>query len=625
MSQQSKKIQYLNKDFNALKQRLLEFAETYYPDTYTDFNEASPGLMLIEMASYVGDVLNFYTENQIQENFLQYAKQRNNLLTLAYNYGYKPKVTRASTVDLEIYQVVPSTDERGFVEPNFNYALQIEDGAQVRDTSNTDIFFYLNNDIDFTISGSSNPTDISVYSVDDDNLPAFYLLKKSSKASAGKVVTKEFNFGTAERFATVEIDDTNIIRVIKVTDSENERWYEVPYLAQETIFEEVENVATNDPNLSQYNDTVPYLLKIKKVPQRFVSRFKSDNTLQLQFGPGVSDNPDEVIIPNPDEVGLGLPYGQDKLTTAWDPSNFLYTQTYGLSPANTTLNVEYVVGGGAASNVAANTLTTFHTGSISLYGNNLNGNLAATVLESLAFNNPGPASGGGAGDTNEQIRQNALSSYPTQLRTVTREDYIIRCYSLPSRFGTISKAYIVPEDTIKTNFSNDNMYNSNISNMSLYVLSENNDSTLTTANQALKQNLETFLSEYRMLTDAVNIKDAFIINLGVNFEIIPRPNFSTTSVINGCLQQLKEYFVTSKWQINQPILIRDIYTLLDKVEGVQTVEDVEIINKVGDGYSEFAYDIKGATIKQILYPSLDPSIFEIKYPDIDLQGRIVSL
>lgn len=625
MSQQSKKIQYLNKDFDALKQRLIEFAETYYPDTYTDFNEASPGLMLIEMASYVGDVLNFYTENQIQENFLQYAKQRNNLLTLAYNYGYKPKVTRAATVDLDIYQIVPSTDEKGYVEPNFNYALQIEDGAQIRDTSNTDIFFYLNKDVDFTISGSSNPTDISVYSVDDDNLPAFYLLKKSAKASAGKVINKTFDFGIAERFATVEIDDTNIIRIIKVTDSENTRWYEVPYLAQETIFEEVENVATNDPNLSQYNNTVPYLLKIKKVPQRFVSRFKSDNTLQLQFGPGVSDNPDEVIIPNPDEVGLGLPYGQDKLTTAWDPSNFLYTQTYGLAPANTTLNVEYVVGGGAASNVSANTLTTLHTGSISLYGNNLNGNLSTTVLESLAFNNPGPASGGGAGDTNEQIRQNALSSYPTQLRTVTREDYIVRCYSLPSRYGVISKAYIVPEDNIKTNFSNDNMYNNNISNMSLYILSENTTGTLTTANQALKQNLETFLSEYRMLTDAVNIKDAFIINLGVNFEIVPRPNFSTTSVINRCLQTLKDYFVTSKWQINQPILIRDLYTLLDKVEGVQTVEDIEIINKVGDGYSEYAYDIAGATIKQILYPSLDPSIFEIKYPDIDLQGRIVSL
>jgi len=625
MSQQSKKIQYLNKDFDALKQRLIEFAETYYPDTYTDFNEASPGLMLIEMASYVGDVLNFYTENQIQENFLQYAKQRNNLLTLAYNYGYRPKVTRASTVSLDVYQVVPSTDVNGFVEPNFNYALQIEDGAQVRATDNTDIFFYLNKNVDFTISGSNDPTNISVYSLDSDNLPAFYLLKKQALASAGKVKTQTFDFGTAERFATVEIDDTNIIRIIKVTDSENTRWYEVPYLAQETIFDEVENIATNDPNLSQYNETVPYLLKIKKVPQRFVSRFRSDNTLQLQFGPGVSDNPDEVIIPNPDEVGLGLPYGQDKLTTAWDPSNFLYTQTYGLSPSNTTLTVEYVVGGGAASNVSSNKLTTFHTGSISLYGNNLNGTLSTAVLESLAFNNPGPASGGGAGDTNEQIRQNALASYPTQLRTVTREDYIIRCYSLPSRYGKISKAYIVPEDNIKTNFRNDNIYNNNYSNMALYILSEDTTGTLSTANPALKQNLETFLSEYRMLTDAVNIKDAFIINIGVNFEIIPRPDYSTTSVINRCLQALKDYFNINKWQINQPILIRDVYTLLDKVEGVQTVENVEFINKYGENYSQFAYDMNAATIKQVIYPSLDPSIFEVKYPNTDLQGRIVSL
>lgn len=625
MSQPSKKIQYLNKDFDALKQRMIEFAETYYPDTYTDFNEASPGLMLMEMASYVGDVLNFYTENQIQENFLQYAKQRNNLLTLAYNYGYNPKVTRASTVDVDVYQVVPSTDAQGFIEPDFNYALQIEEGAQIRSQDQTDIYFYLNSNIDFTLSGSFDPTDISVYSVDNDNLPSFYLLKKSVIASAGKVVNQEFDFGIAERFNTIKISNSNIIRIIKVTDSEDTRWYEVPYLAQESLFDEVENVATNDPNLSQYNSTVPYLLKIKKVPQRFVSRFRDDNTLELQFGPGVSSNPDEVIIPNPDEVGLGLPYGQDKLTTAWDPSNFQYTQTYGLAPANTTLNVEYVIGGGAASNIPSNTLNTFHTGSVSIYGNSLNPTISSAVLDSLAFNNPGPASGGGAGDTNEQIRQNALSSYPTQLRTVTREDYIIRCYSLPSRFGKISKAYIVPEDNIKPNFRNDNIFSQNFSNMSLYILSEQQDGTLSTSNDALKQNLETFLSEYRMLTDAVNIKDAFIINIGVNFEIIPRPNVSTTSTINLCLQELKKYFNRDSWQINQPIFIRDIYTLLDKVEGVQTVESVEFVNKVNGNYSPFAYDMNGATIKQIIYPSLDPSIFEVKFPDLDLQGRITTL
>lgn len=625
MSQPSKKIQYLNKDFDALKQRMIEFAETYYPDTYTDFNEASPGLMLMEMASYVGDVLNFYTENQIQENFLQYAKQRNNLLTLAYNYGYNPKVTRASTVDVDIFQIVPSTDAQGFIEPDFNYALQIEEGAQIRSQDQTDIYFYLNSNIDFTLSGSFDPTDISVYSVDDDNLPSFYLLKKSVIASAGKVVNQEFEFGLAERFNTVKISNSNIIRIIKVTDSEDTRWYEVPYLAQESLFDEVENVATNDPNLSQYNNTVPYLLKIKKVPQRFVSRFRDDNTLELQFGPGVSSNPDEVIIPNPDEVGLGLPYGQDKLTTAWDPSNFQYTQTYGLAPANTTLNVEYVIGGGAASNIPSNTLNTFHTGSVALYGNSLDATISSAVLDSLAFNNPGPASGGGAGDTNEQIRQNALSAYPTQLRTVTREDYIIRCYSLPSRFGKISKAYIVPEDNIKPNFRNDNIFSQNFSNMSLYILSEQQDKTLSISNDALKQNLETFLSEYRMLTDAVNIKDAFIINIGVNFEIIPRPNVSTTATINLCLQELKKYFNRDSWQINQPIFVRDIYTLLDKVEGVQTVENVEFVNKVNGNYSQFAYDMNGATIKQIIYPSLDPSIFEVKFPDLDLQGRITTL
>jgi hypothetical protein len=372
---------------------------------------------------------------------------------------------------------------------------------------------------------------------------------------------------------------------------------------------------------------VPYLLKLKKVPRRFISRFKTNNTLELQFGPGISSGADEEIIPNFDNIGLGLPYGVDKMTTAFDPSNFLYTQTYGLAPSNTVLNITYLKGGGAISNTPSNTLTKKIAGNVSFNGSGLDPTLSNLILNSLAFDNEIAASGGGDGDTNEDLRLNTLATYPTQLRAITKEDYIIRSLSLPSKYGVVSKAYINQDLSIQNNFSTDLIATENPNAISLYILSKDINNTLSQSNLALKQNLKTYLSQYRMITDAINIKDAFIINIGINFDIITRPNFNNKLVINNCILALQNYFNTDKWQINQPIIIPNIYTLLDKIEGVQTVENIEFINKSGisNGYSQYSYDIKGATINNVLYPSLDPSIFEIKFPEIDIQGRVVTL
>ena len=620
---ESKQIQYLNKDFDGFKQKLLEFAQIYYPETYNDFSDTSAGLMLIEMASYVGDVLSFYGDNQVQENYIEFARQRNNLLSLAYTHGYFPQITTAATTNIDIFQLVPSSTETGRVRPDYNYAMIISNGPQIQSTNDSSVFFYIEDSINFTTSASFDPTTVSVYSVDNSNNPNFYLLKKSRTATAGKLKSTTFTFTTPQKFQTIEIQDTDIIEIVKVTDSDGNRWYEVPYLAQETIFDPVTNIAANDPTLTQYNETTPYLLKTKKVPRRFVKRFKSNNTLEIQFGPGVSSNPDEVITPNPENIGLGLPYGTDKLTTAWDPANFTYTKTYGLAPSNTTLTIEYLVGGGASSNVDVGSLTIFSSGSTSFFGSGLDSTLQTTVSSSLAFSNPTAATGGGDGDTNEDIRRKTIAQYPTQLRTVTKDDYAIRSLSLPSKYGKISKVYVTQDD-IGKNQSQEERYDTNA--LALYILSQNNVNDLVKADPALKQNLITFLSEYRMLTDAIRVKDAFIINIGLNFDVILLPNYNAQTVLNACVNALKDYFDIDKWQINQPILINNVRNVIDNVDGVQTVKKLEFINKVGesDGYSKLAYDIKGATINEILYPSLDPSVFEIKYPDTDIQGRVVT-
>jgi hypothetical protein len=262
-------------------------------------------------------------------------------------------------------------------------------------------------------------------------------------------------------------------------------------LAQETIFDPTTNIAQNDPELFQYNDTTPYLLKIKKVPRRFIKRFKTNNSLEIQFGPGVSSDPDQVITPNSDNVGLGLPYGTDKLTTAWDPANFLYTNTYGLAPSNTTLTVEYLTGGGATSNVTAQSLTILSSGNVTFFGDNLDPTLQSTVRNSLAFTNNKPAVGGGDGDTNEDIRRKAIAQYPSQLRTVTKDDYSIRSLSLPPKFGVVSKVYITQDALTNPNsLTAEDRYDTNA--LSLYVLSKNSANDLTLADPALKQNLTTF-------------------------------------------------------------------------------------------------------------------------------------
>jgi len=620
----SKKISYINKDFDTFKQQLITFARTYYPESYNDFTEASPGMMFIEQASYVGDVLSFYADNQMQENFVQFAKQRKSLLAAAYRGGYAPKVTAASSVVVDVYQILPSTIIFGQTVPDWNYALIIEQGAQLAYVGDPSIKFYIKDKIDFTQSGSNNPTELSVRSLNNLNQPDYYLVKKQAMAVAGELKTVDFSFGAPVKFPTVQISDERIIGIVSTVDSDGNKWSEVPYLAQETIFAPVENTILNDPNLYQYRNQVPYLLKLQKVPRRFVGRYLTDNSLQLQFGAGISNAADEYITPNPENVGIGLPYGVDRMTTAYDPSNFMYTKTYGIAPSNTTLTVTYLAGGGVASNVPSNTLGTFVSGTVAFYGTNLNSTIAATVNQSLVFNNEIAATGGGDGDSDDDLRLNTLASYPTQLRTVTKDDYLVRAVSLDPKYGIVSKAYIT-QDKAVTQDTYAPIENNPFA-LNLYILSRNNINKLEPPTPALKANLKTFLGEYRMLTDAINILDAFIINIGIDFDIVVRPNYNNKAVLNSCLVELNRYFSIDNWQINQPIILANVYTLLDTIEGVQTVQKVNFYNLVGEisGYSKYAYDMKAATINGIIYPSLDPSIFEVKYPTTDIAGRVVN-
>jgi len=613
-------ISYINKDFTELRASLVDYARTYFPTTYNDFSPASPGMMFMEMAAYVGDVLAFYLDNQLQETYLQYARQTNNLYELAYMFGYKPNVTQVATTFVNFYQQVPAIQSGSIYVPDFSYALYIEPNSTVTQNTTNKVPFLIQDPIDFSVSSSGDPTEVTVYEI-SGVIPTKFLLKKTRKAISSTIETAQFQFGAPVQYSTVEINAEKIVGILDIIDSgSGDTWYEVDYLGQEMVYNSIKNTNTNDPNLSQYSGDTPYILKLDKIQRRFVTRFLDSGSLQIQFGAGTANDTDEEIIPNPNNVGIGLPFEQDKLTTAYSPENFLFTKTYGIAPSNTTLVVRYLTGGGAVSNVPANSLTVF-TGTATFLNSNLSPTTANTIFNTLGVTNPIAADGGGDGDSIEEIRQNSSANFASQLRNVTQDDYLVRALSMPANYGVISKAYIEPTKAQSISAGESQ------SVLDLYVLSYNVNNQLTTASTALKQNLTTYLSQYRMVNDSVNIKDAFIINIGVNFSIIILPNYNSNEVLSKCIVALKDYFAIDKWAINQPIILRNIYILLDAIEGVQTVQDITINNLVGEnlGYSKYAYSIPGATAANVIYPSLDPSIFEVKYPNSDIQGRVVNL
>ncbi len=614
----STNINYLNKDFQSSKQALLDFASVYFPKTYSSFSESDPAMMFIEMSAYISDILNFYIDKNVQENFIEYAQNKDSLLNMAYFSGYRPKITSTSTVDLSVYQIVPAKISGSIAEPDYDYCLTIEANAKIRSSSQSSIIFITRDEVDFAHNSIYDPTEISVYEINNyTNQPEYYLFKKKVKAVSGDIKSTDITVYEPEKFFTTTINDTDIVEILSIIDSDGNKWYEVPYLAQDTIVDYVKNDYINSPKTYQDYSNVPYLLKLKKIQRRFVSRYDSDDKLVLEFGSGVTTSVDEEIIPNTNNVGLGLVDGISKNLQAYDPSNFLYTGEYGLAPSYTTLSVRYITGGGLISNVPANDLTEKYEIIVktpSLNIDSLNESLLNYVKKSLAFNNDNSASGGGDGDNIDDIRLKSIASFSTQMRSVNKDDHTIRAYSLPAKFGSIAKVY--------TSNSVDNGLD-----IDMYILSYDSNKRLIKSSDSLKMNLKNYLEQFRIMSDNIRIKDAYYINIGVNFSIMVSPSYNNKEVLSNCLQKIKGYFNIDKWTIGQPILINSIRKELSDVEGVQSVTNIEIVNKYGEskGYSKYGYDIQSATKMEIVYPSKDKAIFEVRYPDMDINGKITTI
>jgi phage-related baseplate assembly protein len=621
----SKDVRYLGRDFDSLKKGLVEFVKNYYPNTYNDFNEASPGMMFLELAAYVGDTLNYYIDSQFKENFLLHATEQRSLMAIASALGYKPKLNTPSSVDLDIFQLLPASGSGNNTVPDLRYGLKIASNMVVRSTSNN-IEFLVPEPVDFSINTVDDSTEVTVYSIDGNGAPNYYLARKTRRAISATTNTTTIQVTGTPKFFKFQLTGNNLIGITSVLDSAGNTWNEVPYLAQDTIFEQVQNTAFNDPDAAVYSAETPYLLKLKRVPRRFITRVVPGG-IEVQFGSGVSSSPDEELLATPENIGLNLPTGKIDFDPSIDPQSPIFTAAYGIAPSNTTLTVTYLTGGGVSSNAPSNTInevTAIDTSPTTLPVNT--GALNASIVNSIAVNNRTAAGGGRGVETVDEIRQNALAQFSSQNRAVTREDYIIRAYAMPNTFGSVAKVYITPDEqaNLATSETLDTVVNPLAMNM--YILGYDVNKNLTTCNRAVKENLKTYLSQYRMLTDSINLRDGFVINIGVDFDIIPLPSYNSNETLLKCIAALKDFFNIDKWQVGQPIILSEIFSTLVNIDGVQTVKSLNVTNLYDStlGYSDIAYSIPVATRNGIIYPSIDPSIFEVKYPDNDIKGRIAT-
>tara|TARA_A100001201_G_scaffold132435_1_gene119008 strand:- start:404 stop:2707 length:2304 start_codon:yes stop_codon:yes gene_type:complete len=438
-------VNYLNKEFNEIKQSLITYAKSYFPNTYRDFNEASPGMMLLEMNAYVGDVMSFYIDQQYREMLLPLAEERRSIINLAKMFGYKVKPIIPAVVDITFTQEVdPDSEDKSKID--YGTAGAFPSGIQVSSTANSQIIFETLDVVDFTVSGSNDTDASNITSTDANGLVTKYTISRNVRAVSGETKTKTFDVGAPTKFLKLTLPDTNVIDIISCVDSNNNKWYEVDYLAQDKVPIETHYTNDNDRDNAYTNESgelvvtdvaVPYSLSYIQTNKRFTRETNVDNTTSLIFGNGILKNGTSITSDFLDleQAGIVIPGQTGDISSELDPLLGDEYSTLGETPIQTTMTITYRVGGGINANVAANTLTSFTSPTAA----------SGTGTLSTATNNR-PATGGQDEETVDEIREKAKAHFSTQNRCVTKEDYEARILNIPSKFGAISKAYVSREN-----------------------------------------------------------------------------------------------------------------------------------------------------------------------------------
>jgi len=720
-------INYINKDFTSLKNSLIQYAKSYFPNSYRDFNETSPGMMLIEMSAYVGDTLSFYIDQQYREMMLPLAEERRNVINMAKMLGYKTKSIVPAYVDLSFTQIVDADSNDPSI-PDWGQASSFAKGVKVTANSDSEIIFETLEEVDFTISGSSseiNSTNPTTGIVEE------WKLTRKARAISGETKTKTFDIGIPSKFKKIILSDTNVIEIISITDLNGNRWHEVDYLAQDKIPIEthysVDNNRSNNSGIDYDGNLlslqVPYSLEYIQTNKRFITEINDNDTTSIIFGNGILNNGSSLAgsFINLEQSGITIPGYTSTFNDYIDPLLGDEYASLGETPANTTLTVTYRAGGGITSNVPSNDLTTI-SGTPSV----ISGQSAGTIN---SVTNTLPAIGGRGKDTVDEIRQKAMAFFSTQNRCVTKEDYEARILSLPSKFGNIAKVYVnrtSPQQLfsdISQISGGEDIYNCSVDNsgftslfacedfcrvgggagddgsctitsnsvvdftefqtlygvgeetpsIEVYILAYDNNKNLigdprtggdysppsdgTSVPILLAQNIKKHLDPFKVITDFIQIKDGYVINFGVLFDVVAHKHANKKQVKLQCIQKIIDYFNIDKMQFRQPILIGQLEYELMGVDGIRWVNSVTITQKndynvdgTPEGFSPYLYshsiedsvvsneDDTGGTVGQtgygylydfvdaiednIIFPSADPAVFELKNPKQNIKGVV---
>tara|TARA_Y100000310_G_scaffold305965_1_gene346701 strand:+ start:423 stop:2219 length:1797 start_codon:yes stop_codon:yes gene_type:complete len=597
MSKNNKKlIRYTSRDFNSIKESLVEYARRYYPDTHKDFSEASFGSLMLDTVAYVGDVLSFYLDYQTNESFLDTSIEYNNVVRLGEQAGYRQSLKTNSFGTATLYILAPS-DPNGSA-PDTKYLSVLAKGTKF--TTNAGKIFELVDNVDFAnpdnevVVGTTTPSDGSQTS---------FAVKAYGVVMSGQLKEESVKVGDFKRFLTIPLSDPNISEIVSVIDTEGHEYFEVDYLSQDTIFRSVIN---KDPGT---RTRVPSIVVATSVPRRFIT-FNRTGQIILKFGYGSESSLKKDNVTHPSNVVLQL-HGRDYETdNSFDPSKLLETDKFGIVPANTTLKIVYRANTTEDANTSTKTLTNISDPIYIFKETAVNQSKINFVKNSIEVTNEEPITGDLSLPSIGELKQRINDVFSTQNRAVTAQDYEALIYRMPAKFGSVKRVKLVRDhDSFKRN-------------LNLYVLSENPDGNLESCHQVLKNNIKTWINNYKMINDTIDILDAKVINIGIKFVAVTNYDQEKFEALNAAITAIQGMF-TTKLDIAQPIYITKIYDILNELEEIVDVTDAQIIHKSGGLYSDYSFNINHyiSADGRILYAP-ENIVYELKYPHIDIVGTI---
>lgn len=591
-------INYTSRDFQSIKTDLLEYTKRYYPDTYKDFREASFGSLMLDTVSYVGDILSFYLDYQVNESFLNTATEQENVIRLARQFGYKYQ-SRSSTFGVATFFIlIPAT---AYGTPDLTYAPILEKGSTFSSTNGET--YSLIDDVNF--SDASNPIVVARVNA-STGIATNYAIKAYGNVVSGQIKRSTFTINEFKKFRKLSLDSPNVVEIISVSDSEGHEYYEVENLSQDVIYKDIKNTGENQ-------DLVKNVLKVVPVPRRFTVEKTAANTyIQFGFGSDQELQIDSNTFEDPSKVVLQLNARDYVSDLSFDPSDIIKTDKFGVGPSNTTITVVYRELSANNGSIPINSLTI--TRQLNYKFENilsLDSALVNSTRASLEVTNDSPFVGEVNYPSTEEIKLRTLSYYASQNRAVSKQDYLALIYAMPTKYGAIKRTNVIQDPLSQKR------------NLNIYVISENSDLQLTQTNSVVKNNLKTWLSNFKLVNDTIDIYDAKIINLGLKFTVKADVGINKTELLNVCVNSLVNKF-NMKQEIGEDFDISSIYQTLNQIDGVVDTINVEIVNKVGGLYSSIAFDVAANTTADGLR-TLCPLnvVFEVKYPTSDITGTVI--